>query len=167
MSRIGLGSAALIALALALRPAGADAQTLFLAGATGGLTVPAIAETDYDAPSVSGPTAQITAYAWCPNGGGRAGRAGCTLQLAYGANGQGTPMQIQVQVLSASNSCRATPPIGSWTDVGSVPLFTTKKNQLCIVRLQFRVAGLSYSAYPYPAGGNPYQQDVVLNFVRG
>ena len=154
--------APLAAAALALRPATAEAQILFLGGGTN-LTTPPIAEAEYDPPSVSGPTSTLTVYAWCLGGNNT-----CAMRLGYGGNGQGAPMQIQVQVTSASAACAGAPPAGSWTDLTSGALFTTRRNQLCIARLSFRVASLSYASYPYPGRlgtSNPYQQDVILNFT--
>ena len=49
-----------------------------------------------------------------------------------------------------------------------IDILSVKKNKTCTAALWFRVAGLSYSAYPYPGRlgtSSPYQQSLTLDLV--
>ena len=156
---------AVLALApLAGRAATARAQTLTVSTSSWTLAVPAIVETNYDAPSASGSTASIAVSARC-NGAGP--RPGCDLIASYGANAQGQPMSLEVQVVTADKNCQNEPAPGVWVAAGGV-ILSVKKNKTCTANLSFRVAALSYSAYPYPGRlgtSSPYQQSLALSLV--
>ena len=156
---------AVLALApLAGRAATARAQTLTVTTSSWTLAVPAITESSYDPPSVSGPTATVTINANCHGVGSR---PGCDLAAAYGGNAQGQPMSLEIQVVTTDKDCRDEPPPGSWVAAGGV-ILTVKKNKTCTATLSFRVASLSLSAYSYPGRlgtGNPYQQSLALNLI--
>lgn len=142
---------------------GASAQTLSV---TGGwvLTTPALTETDYNA-TVSGATPSISVLTDCPAG---PGPETCALMATYGGNAQGQQLALEVQVVAADPACTGVV-FGSWQAVGSAPILTTRKNRHCSATLLFRVTNVSYSAYPAPGRlgtTDPYEQDLVLSFIR-
>lgn len=151
------------AVSLLLVPAALAAQTLELSGGWL-LDVPALTEPDYDA-GVSAPTATVSIITNCPAGHGP---TGCSLLATYGGNPQGQPLSLEVQVIGASPDCDGTA-VGTWRDAMAGPILTTGKNADCSATLMFRVANLSYAAYPFPGRlgtTSPYEQDLVLTFIR-
>lgn len=160
---VGLSRVVATASLLLLVAGALPAQTLTMSGGWL-LSVPALTEPDYDA-TVSGPTETVSISATCPTGGGP---TGCSLLASYGGNPQGQPLTLEVQVIGASPDCDNAA-LGTWRDVSAGPILTTGKKADCSATLMFRVANLSYAAYPFPGRlgtSSPYEQDLVLTFIR-
>jgi len=160
----------LLGLGLGLFAGAARAQTLATISSTTP-SVPAPTEAQYDAVSPNNVTGQTTTTVLFSTTCTGSGSKNCRLFLALGSNPQGFPLGIQWQIVSTTGAatCASQVTLGTWQEITTNAVFTTKNNDICTATFLFRVKDLSYSVHQAPGRNNttnPYQQQVVFTLTR-